>query len=103
MIDYIFSVFPRSSGGKGPKNFGRWGSLKDRRQSSQVSLAGGGGAAGSGQAMRSGPSRLSADIDGAASEVAGGHILQKAALYILGEKAQMKGAKVIPAVKVPLI
>jgi hypothetical protein len=26
-------------GGKDPKNFGRWGSLKDRRQSSQASLA----------------------------------------------------------------
>ncbi|XP_018572477.1 myotubularin-related protein 13 isoform X2 [Anoplophora glabripennis] len=72
-------VFPRSSGGKGPKNFGRWGSLKDRRQSSQASLAGG-------QQSRTNI-RHSTDMD---NVVDGVHTLQRAALYILGEKAQMK-------------
>lgn len=74
-----FRVFPRSSGGKGPKNFGRWGSLKDRRQSSQASLAGG-------QQSRTNI-RHSTDMD---NVVDGVHTLQRAALYILGEKAQMK-------------
>ncbi|KAJ8934074.1 hypothetical protein NQ318_016033 [Aromia moschata] len=76
-------VFPRSSGGKGPKNFGRWGSLKDRRHSSQASLIGG-------QQNRSNI-RHSSDME---STVDGVHTLQRAALYILGEKAQMKGIKV---------
>ena len=75
-----FSVFPRSSGGKGPKNFGRWGSLKDRRHSSQGSLT-----------MLSVPhrgnSRHSADSDSGTECV---QTFQRAALYILGEKAQMK-------------
>ena len=75
-----FSVFPRSSGGKGPKSFGRWGSLKDRRHNSQGSLT-----------MLSVPhrgnSRHSADSDSGTECV---QTFQRAALYILGEKAQMK-------------
>jgi hypothetical protein len=75
-----FSVFPRSSGGKGPKSFGRWGSLKDRRHSSQGSLT-----------MLSVPhrgnSRHSADSDSGTECV---QTFQRSALYILGEKAQMK-------------
>lgn len=78
-------VFPRSSGGKGPKNFGRWGSLKDRRQSSsQASLT-------SAMAGNRGPNqRLSGDSDSGTDSV---QTFQRAALYILGEKAQMKGIK----------
>ncbi|KAK9708693.1 uDENN domain [Popillia japonica] len=76
-------VFPRSSGGKGPKNFGRWGSLKDRRQSSQASL--------NNVQQNRANIRHSTDIDASAEGV---HTFQKAALYILGEKAQMKGAKI---------
>lgn len=85
-------VFPRSSGGKGPKNFGRWGSLKDRRQSSQASLT-------TVQQSKSNV-RHSNDVD-VGSECA--HTLQKAALYILGEKAQMKGVKVESAPKTDFI
>lgn len=95
MIFYVllsFRVFPRSSGGKGPKNFGRWGSLKDRRQSSQASLVGG-------PQVRSNI-RHSTDID---SAVDGVHTLQRAALYILGEKAQMKGIKIDSAPKTDFI
>lgn len=67
-----------SSGGKGPKNFGRWGSLKDKRQSSQASLA---------SANQRGTVRHSADSDSGTECV---HTFQKAALYILGEKSHMK-------------
>jgi myotubularin-related protein 5/13 len=86
------AMFPRSSGGKGPKNFGRWGSLKDRRQSSQASLA-------NVQQTR-GNIRHSTDAD---SAIYGVHTLQRAALYILGEKAQMKGVKVESAPKTDFI
>lgn len=85
-------MFPRSSGGKGPKNFGRWGSLKDRRQSSQASLAGG--------PQGRSNIRHSTDID---SAVDGVHTLQRAALYILGEKAHMKGIKLDAAPKTDFI
>ncbi|CAG9860140.1 unnamed protein product [Phyllotreta striolata] len=85
-------VFPRSSGGKGPRNFGRWGSLKDRRQSSQASLA---GAQGNRVNLRH-----STDIDNA---IDGVHSLQRAALYILGEKAHMKGIKIEAAPKTDFI
>ncbi|KAG5884190.1 hypothetical protein JTB14_020713 [Gonioctena quinquepunctata] len=85
-------VFPRSSGGKGPKNFGRWGSLKDRRQSSQASLA-------ANQQNRVNL-RHSTDVENAMDGV---HTLQRAALYILGEKAQMKGVKVESAPKTDFI
>lgn len=85
-------MFPRHSGGKGPKNFGRWGSLKDRRQSSQGSL---------GQTPQARATiRHSADIDNAADSV---HTLQRAALYILGEKAQMKGIRMESAPKTDFI
>ena len=68
-----FSVFPRSSGGKAGKNFGRWGSLKDR-QNSQVSL-------GTVQQSRVNI-RHSTDIDAGTEGV---HAFQRAALYVLGE------------------
>ncbi|XP_048526749.1 myotubularin-related protein 13 isoform X3 [Dendroctonus ponderosae] len=84
--------FPRHSGGKGPKNFGRWGSLKDRRQSSQASLA-------QGQQARA-TMRHSTDLDNNADTV---HTFQRAALYILGEKAQMKGIRVESAPKTDFI
>nr|CAD7393185.1 unnamed protein product [Timema cristinae] len=77
------SVFPRSSGGKGPKSFGRWGSLKDRRQSSQGSLT-------TLSVPHRGNPRNSADSDSGTECV---QTFQRAALYILGEKAQMKGIK----------
>lgn len=85
-------AFPRSSGGKGPKNFGRWGSLKDRRQSSQASLV-------AGQTNKVNI-RHSTEVE---SGVDGVHTLQKAALYILGEKAQMKGIKMDAAPKAEFI
>lgn len=66
-------MFPRSSGGKGPKNFGRWGSLKDRRQSSQVSL--------SSVPQARGNVRHSTDCD---TGLEGVYTFQRAALYILG-------------------
>jgi hypothetical protein len=74
------SVFPRSSGGKGPKSFGRWGSLKDRRHSSQGSLT-------TLSVPHRGNPRHSADSDSGTECV---QTFQRAALYILGEKAQMK-------------
>lgn len=87
-----FRVFPRSSGGKGPKNFGRWGSLKDRRQNSQASL---------GNATQTRNNiRHSVDVE---TNTDGVHTLQRAALYILGEKAQMKGVKVESAPKTDFI
>ncbi|CAB0038244.1 unnamed protein product [Trichogramma brassicae] len=69
-----------SSGGKGPKSFGRWGSLKDKRQSSQASLTT--------VNHQRGTVRHSADSDSGTECV---HTFQRAALYILGEKAHMKG------------
>lgn len=77
------SVFPRTSGGKGPKSFGRWGSLKDRRHSSQGSLT-------TLSVPHRGNQRHSADSDSGTECV---HTFQRAALYILGEKTQMKGVK----------
>lgn len=85
-------VFPRSSGGKGPKNFGRWGSLKDRRQSSQVSL--------SSVPQARGNVRHSTDCD---TGLEGVYTFQRAALYILGEKAHMKGVKVESSPKTDFI
>ncbi|KAK7870000.1 hypothetical protein R5R35_011968 [Gryllus longicercus] len=93
-------VFPRSSGGKGGGGggkaavFGRWGSLKDRRHSSQASLsalaaAGGGGGvgggAGGGRTGVAGQQRLSAADSDSGTECV--QTLQRAALYVLGEKA----------------
>ncbi|XP_011302109.1 myotubularin-related protein 13 isoform X1 [Fopius arisanus] len=68
-----------SSAGKGGKNFGRWGSLKDKRHSSQASLT---------SANQRGTVRHSADSDSGTECV---HTFQRAALYILGEKANMRG------------
>ncbi|XP_046393982.1 myotubularin-related protein 13 isoform X2 [Ischnura elegans] len=105
----------RSSGGKGPRSaFGRWGSLKDRRHNSQSSLshlppphpsAGGPSSSGLGHmgpppapssnANGMGPGRhanprLSSDSDSGTECV---QTFQRAAMYIFGEKAQMKGMK----------
>lgn len=88
----FYRVFPRSSGGKGPKNFGRWGSLKDRRQNSQASLAN--------TTQTRNNIRHSVDVE---ANTDGVHTLQRAALYILGEKAQMKGVKVESAPKTDFI
>lgn len=85
-------MFPRSSGGKGPKNFGRWGSLKDRRHNSQASL--------SNVNPPRGNVRHSADSDSGVDSV---HTFQRAALYILGEKAHMKGVKIESAPKTEFI
>lgn len=68
----------RSSGGKGSKQ-SRWGSLKDRRHGSTGSLA---------------PEfalRASRVAEGGAQE--GVHTLHRVALYIFGEKSQIKGIK----------
>lgn len=73
---YTFSY--SSSGGKGPKNFGRWGSLKDKRHNSQASLT---------SVHQRGTVRHSTDSDSGTECV---HTFQRAALYILGEKAHMK-------------
>jgi hypothetical protein len=77
---YYFSMFTRSSGGKGGKNFGRWGSLKDKRVSVHGSQL-------SNQGSNTGTVRHSNDTDSVAENV---HTFQRAALYVLGEKAQMK-------------
>nr|XP_018897778.1 PREDICTED: myotubularin-related protein 13 isoform X2 [Bemisia tabaci] len=87
-------MFPRSSGGKGGKNFGRWGSLKDRRNSSGPSVVG---------QMRTSPinpARRSADSDSGTECV---QTFQRAALYILGEKTQMKGIKPDAVPKIDMI
>lgn len=85
-------MFTRTSGGKGGKNFGRWGSLKDKRMSahgSQLPVQ-----------NASNNQRLSTDSDSVAENV---QTFQRAALYVLGEKAQMKGMKVDPALKTDFI
>ncbi|XP_044003006.1 myotubularin-related protein 13 isoform X2 [Aphidius gifuensis] len=100
-----------SSAGKGTRNFGRWGSLKDKRHNSQASLAsvnqhnrgglggvsasGGGGGGGSGVTVRH-----SADSDSGTECV---HTFQGVALYILGEKSNMRGIKTEPAPKTDFI
>lgn len=66
--------------------------MKDRRQNSQASLA-------NAQQSR-GNIRHSSDMEGS---IDGVHTLQRAALYILGEKAQMKGVKVESAPKTDFI
>lgn len=75
-------MFSRSSGGKGGKSFGRWGSLKDKRvniHGNQVTNHG------TGNIMSD--SRHSTDSDSVVENV---QTFQRAALYVLGEKAQMK-------------
>lgn len=72
-------MFTRTSGGKGGKNFGRWGSLKDKRvgtHNPQLPVQ-----------HASNNQRLSTDSDSVAENV---QTFQRAALYVLGEKAQMK-------------
>lgn len=64
-----------SSGGKGPKSFGRWGSIKDKNQCSQASLI---------SVNQRGTVRHSADSDSGTECV---YTFQKAALYILCEKS----------------
>lgn len=80
-------MFPRSSGGKSGKSFGRWGSLKDRERRNSAQ-----GMLGPMTGLRAphNPARLSADSDSGTECV---QTFQRAALYILGEKAQMKGLK----------
>jgi len=73
-------MFARSSGGKAGKNFGRWGSLKDKR-------VGVHGSQPSNQNSNFGTVKHSNDTDSVAENV---HTFQRAALYVLGEKAQMK-------------
>lgn len=75
-------MFPRSSGGKSGKSFGRWGSLKDKRvniHGNQLSIHG------PGNIMNN--SRYSTDSDSVIENV---QTFQRAALYVLGEKTQMK-------------
>lgn len=84
----------RSSGGKGGA-FGRWGSLKDHRRHhnpSQNSLQ----LAQTPNQARLSSARLSTIAMGAADSDSGTdsvHTFQRAALYILGEKAHMKAVK----------
>lgn len=80
-IAYPYLNNLRSSGGKGAKNFGRWGSLKDKRHNSQASLT---------SVHQRGTVRHSADSDSGTECV---HTFQRAALYILGEKSHMKVIK----------
>ncbi|CAG5102004.1 Similar to sbf2: Myotubularin-related protein 13 (Xenopus laevis) [Cotesia congregata] len=80
-----------SSAGKGPKNFGRWGSLKDKRHNSQASLT---------SVNQRGTVRHSADSDSGTECV---HTFQRAALYILGEKAHMRGVKAESSPKIDFI
>ncbi|KAI5738379.1 hypothetical protein M8J77_006210 [Diaphorina citri] len=94
-------VFPRGSGGKtsggtaGSKSFARWGSLKDRRNSNSNfppsgNATGPGGPSSTNLRSPHNPARLSADSDSGSESVQTFH---RAVLYILGEKAQMKGMK----------
>lgn len=72
-------MFTRTSGGKAGKNFGRWGSLKDKRGTNHATQL---------PAHNShNNQRLSTDSDSVAENV---QTFQRAALYVLGEKAQMK-------------
>lgn len=87
MIFHIFRVPTRSSGGH--KQFGRWGSLKERRNTSASSN--------NSYFSPMFPSqqygRMSiADPD---SNSDGPHEFHRAALYILGDKTQMKVSKFI--------
>lgn len=75
-------MFTRSSGGKGGKNFGRWGSLKERR----VGIHGSQSVNQISGTNVSGP-RYSVDSDSVGENV---QTFQRAVLYVLGEKAQMK-------------
>ena len=74
-------MFTRSSSGKGGKNFGRWGSQKDKRASVH------GGSQVSNQNSNAVVARQANDADSVSENV---HTFRRAALYVLGEKAQMK-------------
>lgn len=80
-------MFPRSSGGKSGKSFGRWGSLKDRERRNSLTANTLGPLTGLRPPHNHNPARLSADSDSGTECV---QTFQRAALYILGEKAQMK-------------
>lgn len=74
-------MFTRTSGGKGGKNFGRWGSLKDKRVNNH------GAQLPAQNCVGTVNQRLSTDSDSVCDNV---QTFQRAALYVLGEKAQMK-------------
>lgn len=99
-------VFPRASGGKtsagAGKSFSRWGSLKDRRSSGSHLPPAGTTSTTHGTNLRSqhNPARLSADSDSGSESVQTFH---RAVLYILGEKAHMKGMKPDPILKTDYI
>ncbi|KAI5733488.1 hypothetical protein M8J76_012488 [Diaphorina citri] len=82
-------------GTAGSKSFARWGSLKDRRNSNSNfppsgNATGPGGPSSTNLRSPHNPARLSADSDSGSESVQTFH---RAVLYILGEKAQMKGMK----------
>lgn len=94
MMTYT-GMFTRSSGGKGGKNFGRWGSLKERR----VGIHGSQSVNQISGTNVSGP-RYSVDSDSVGENV---QTFQRAVLYVLGEKAQMKAMKMEPSLKTDFI
>uniref|UniRef100_T1JDW2 Myotubularin-related protein 13 n=1 Tax=Strigamia maritima TaxID=126957 RepID=T1JDW2_STRMM len=71
----------RSSGGRTSKQFTRWGSLKGRRQGSASSV--------SSEAFRLSSGVSESDV----GSDTGGHSFRKAALYVLGDKSQLKGIR----------
>ncbi|XP_059480805.1 myotubularin-related protein 13 isoform X3 [Neocloeon triangulifer] len=90
----VAGTLGRKSGGKtASMAFGRWGSLKDRRQSSQASLP-------TLTVPPKSSQRYSTDSDSGTECV---HTLQRAALYIFGEKSQMKGVKTDSGQKIDFI
>ncbi|CAB3383072.1 Hypothetical predicted protein [Cloeon dipterum] len=90
----VAGTLGRKSGGKtASMAFGRWGSLKDRRQSSQASLP-------TLTVPPKSSQRYSTDSDSGTECV---HTLQRAALYIFGEKSQMKGVKTDSGQKIDYI
>ncbi|XP_052744607.1 myotubularin-related protein 5 isoform X3 [Bicyclus anynana] len=87
-------VLGRGSGGKGgtsaARHFGRWGSLKDRRQPSHLDL----------YVPRQ---RLStADLDSVSGDGGGGGSTRRAALYVLSEKGAGAGCTLAGAEPVPV-
>lgn len=86
IMSCVVRLFPRSSAGKSGKPFGRWGSLKDRERGHNHNTLLAGGVAGL-RPPQHNPARLSADSDSGTECV---QTFQRAALYILGEKAHVK-------------